>query len=114
GLSFIFLHGYPKLAGGPEMWAAVGGAMANIGIDFYPAFWGFMAGFAEAVGGLLLLMGMLFRPANIFLALTMLVAGLNHLASGYGLAGSSQPFELMFVFIALIFIGPGKYSVDKK
>jgi len=114
GLSFMFLHGFPKLAGGPEMWEAVGGAMANVGITFYPAFWGFMAGIAEGVGGLLLLMGMLFRPATIFLAFTMLIAGVNHLAAGDGLAGSSHPLELMFVFIALIFIGPGKYSVDKK
>lgn len=114
GLSFMFLHGYPKLAGGPEMWKMVGGAMANIGIDFFPAFWGFMAGLAEALGGLLLLLGMLFRPAVLFMAITMLIAGINHLAAGDGLAGASHPLELMLVFIALFLIGPGKYSVDKR
>lgn len=114
GLSFLFLHGYPKLAGGPEMWKMVGGAMANVGMDFYPEFWGFMAGLVEAAGGLLLLLGFLFRPAAFFLAMTMLVAAINHLAAGEGLAGASHPLELMLVFIALLLIGPGKYSVDKR
>jgi len=114
GLSFLLLHGYPKLAGGPEMWNAVGGAMKNIGIDFYPAFWGFMAGLTEALGGLFLLLGLFFRPTNIFLAFTMLVAALNHLAAGDGMAGASHPLELMIVFIGLVFIGAGRYSVDKK
>lgn len=114
GLSFLLLHGYPKLAGGPEMWKAVGSAMANVGIDAYPAFWGFMAGLAEALGGLFLLLGLFFRPTSIFLSFTMLVAALNHLAAGDGLSGASHPLELMVVFIGLILIGPGKYSVDKR
>lgn len=114
GLSFIFLHGYPKLAGGPEMWEAVGSAMKNVGIDFYPTIWGFLAGFGEAVGGLLLLLGLLYRPACLLLAFTMLVAGLNHIAMGEGLIGASHAFELLVVFIGLMFVGPGKYSVDKR
>jgi len=114
GFAFILFHGYPKLAGGPEMWKAVGGAMSNVGIDFYPAFWGFMASIAETLGGLFLILGLFFRPTNIFLTFTMLVAMLNHLAAGDGMGVASRPLELMVVFIALIFIGPGKYSVDKK
>jgi len=114
GLSFLLLHGYPKLVGGPEMWKAVGSAMTNVGIDFYPAFWGFIAGLAEALGGLFILLGLFFRPTSIFLSFTMLVAALNHLASGDGMAGASHPLEMMVVFIGLILIGPGKYSVDKR
>src|SRR5690606_16547848 len=106
GLSFLLLHGYPKLVGGPEMWKAVGGAMTNVGIDFYPAFWGFIAGLAEALGGLFLLLGLFFRPTSVFLSFTMLVAALNHLAAGDGMAGASHPLELMVVFIGLILIGP--------
>jgi|SRR5690606_297204 len=114
GLSFIFLHGYPKLIGGTETWEAVGSAMKNVGIDFYPTVFGFMAGFVEAVGGLFLLLGLFYRPACLFLAFTMLVAGLNHLAMGDGLMGAAHPFELLVVFIGLMFVGPGKYSVDKR
>lgn len=114
GLSFLLLHGYPKLVGGPEMWKAVGSAMSHVGIDVFPVAWGFMAGLTEALGGLFLLLGLFFRPASFFLAFTMLVAALNHLGAGDGMSGASHPLELMVVFVALIFIGPGKYSVDKR
>lgn len=114
GISFLLLHGYPKLVGGPDMWKAVGGAMANVGIDFYPMVWGLLAGLVETLGGLFLVLGLFFRPTNILLSFTMLMAGVNHLAAGDGWAVASRPLELMVVFMALILIGPGKYSVDKR
>lgn len=114
GLSFIFLHGYPKLVGGVETWKVVGSAMSNLGIDFFPAVWGFLAGFTEAVGGLFLLLGLFYHPACLLLAFTMLVAGMNHLAMGDGLMGAAHAFELLVVFVGLLFVGPGKYSVDKR
>lgn len=114
GLSFLLLHGYPKLIGGVKTWEAVGGAMAHIGIDAYPAVWGFLAAITEAIGGLLLLMGFLFRPAAILLAITMFVAALNHLMGGDGITVASHAIELILILIALTFIGPGKYSVDKR
>jgi len=46
--TLMFFHGLPKLMGGAEMWAKVGGAMKNLGLDFAPTFWGFLATFAEA------------------------------------------------------------------
>ena len=73
GLGIMFImHGYPKLTGGPEMWEKIGGAMGNVGINFLPVFWGFLAAFAEAVGGLLFALGLLFRPTAFALAFTML------------------------------------------
>ena len=62
GIMFI-LHGLPKMMGGPEQWAGLGMAMGNLGITFAPAFWGFMAAFAELVGGICLLLGIMLRPA---------------------------------------------------
>ena len=37
------------MAGGPERYEELGGAMANIGITFAPMFWGFMAAITELV-----------------------------------------------------------------
>ena len=108
------MHGYPKLIGGVATWKAVGGAMTHLGIDAYPVVWGFLAAITEAVGGLMILMGFLFRPATILLAITMLVASLNHLMGGDGISVASHAIELMLILIALTFIGPGKYSVDKR
>lgn len=110
----MILHGYPKLMGGPEKWAKLGKAMGDLGIDFAPEFWGFMAAFAEGVGGLLLLLGFLFRPATALLIITMVVAAFKHLNGGDSVLDSSHAIELAVVFLGLFFIGPGKYSIDKK
>lgn len=115
GLGIMFImHGYPKLTGGPEMWEKIGGAMGNVGINFAPVFWGFLAALAEAGGGLLFALGLFFRPAAFAMAFTMLIAALVHLKGEDGLMGASHAIEVGIVFFGFIFIGPGKYSVDKK
>ena len=110
----MIMHGLPKLQGGPELWGGVGKAMGNIGINFMPAFWGFMAAATETIGGLFLLLGLFFRPSALLLAFTMVGAGLMHLSQGDGGSGASHAIELFFVFLGLVFVGPGKRSVDKK
>lgn len=115
GLGFMMImHGYPKLFGGVEKWTAVGGAMKNLGIHDFPHFWGFMAAFAETIGGLLFMLGFLFRPAAFLLLFTMIVAAVLHLSNGEGLMGASHPIEAAVVFLAMFIIGPGKYSVDRR
>ncbi|MFW5877816.1 MAG: DoxX family protein, partial [bacterium] len=81
GIIYI-LHGFPKIAGGPEQWAQVGGAMGTVGLGFAPAFWGFMASISEFGGGLLLVLGLFTRPAAAFMAFTMLIALIMHISSG--------------------------------
>ena len=44
----------------------------------------------------------------------MIVAALVHFSKGDGVNGASHAIELAIVFFGLIFIGPGKYSVDKR
>lgn len=115
GLGAIFIyHGLPKMTGGPQSWESLGAAMANYGITFLPAFWGFMAAFSELVGGMCLLVGVFFRPACFLLVFTMATAALMHLAAGDGLLRASHAIEDGIVFLSLIFIGPGKYSIDTK
>lgn len=113
GVMMMF-HGLPKIMGGPDTWAGIGGSMKVIGINFIPAFWGLMAALSEGMGGFLLLLGLFFRPVNMLLTFTMLIAALVHLNKGEGIMGASHAIELGIVFFSLIFIGPGKYSVDKK
>lgn len=110
GIMFI-LHGYPKMMGGIEMWVKIGGAMKNVGIEFLPAFWGFMASFAELVGGFCLIVGFLFRPALASLIFTMFIAALVHYKNGDGISGMSHAIESAIVFIGLFIAGPGKYAL---
>lgn len=113
GLTFLFIHGGPKLLGGPERWARVGHAMQVFGIDFAPTFWGLIAALSEFVGGLLLMLGLFFPWALIPPTLTLLVAALGYLT---GLIPGSlwYPLEIAVVFVALMFTGPGRYSLDAR
>jgi len=114
GLGFMMvMHGYPKMLGGPGKWAKLGEAMQHLGITYAPEFWGFMAAFSETVGGGLLILGLVSRPAALLLFFTMLVASLKHLYAGDGLMGASHSIELAVVFLGMTILGPGKYSMDK-
>ena len=110
----MMLHGIPKLMAGPEMWTGLGSAMGNLGINFAPTFWGLMAAIAEGIGGLLLVLGLFFRPITLMLVFNMIVAMMMHISQGDGFMGYSHALDLLIVFVALFFIGAGKYSLDAK
>lgn len=92
GIGVMFMcHGFPKLTGGPEVWTKLGGAMSAIGIHFAPAFMGFMAAASEFGGGLLLILGLLTRPACFFLLTTMVAAEENYGGPQYLIRASEIP-----------------------
>lgn len=111
GLGFFWYHGLPKLTGGPERWAGVGGAMDSLGIGFVPVWFGLAAAIAEGVGGLLIALGLLFRPAAAAIFIVMVVATVNHMVTGVGTPAHS--FKNAWLFVGLFLIGPGKYSLDQ-
>jgi putative oxidoreductase len=113
GLGGMFMwHGYPKIIGGVEKWTGLGKTMAVYGISFAPAFWGFMASFAEFAGGLLFAIGFLYRPACFLLAFNMYVAFSSQIMTGKDLSKASQSLEDGFSFLGALFVGPGRYSLD--
>jgi len=115
GLGIMFImHGYPKLLGGPEKWEGIGSTMSNVGITFFPTVWGLLAAVTETFGGFLLIIGFAFRPACLLLLFTMIIATVMHLSKGDGIEGAAHAIEVGVVFLGLTFIGPGKYSADKK
>lgn len=111
--SMFLLHGWPKLIGGPEKWEKVGMAMQYAGVHAAPTLWGLAAAVSEFGGGFCLILGLFFRPACLMLAVTMGVAVNMHLGRGEGLMAASHAIELGIVFCSLLFIGPGRYSVDR-
>lgn len=113
GLAYM-MHGYPKVTGGIETWNGLGGAMNVFGIDFGAPIWGALAAFTEFLGGFLLLVGWGVRPVCILLGFAMLVATLSHYQGGDGFSGYSHALKMLAVFVGLLFIGPGKYSLDRK
>jgi len=112
GLYMAIGHGWGKIVGGPEQWAGLGGTMEIFGLGFAPTFWGFMAAVAEFVGALLIALGFLTRPAALLLTINMAVAATAHMSGA--IEGSPEMALLYgFVFLSLLFVGPGKYSVDE-
>lgn len=117
GLSFL-AHGLPKLMAGPELWIKLGRSMEFVGVDSFPLFWGLSAALSESVGGSLLLIGFAFRPACLFLIITMSVATIMHFHTTPGSLfdkwqEASHAIELGSVFLSLLLIGPGRFSVDR-
>lgn len=118
GLSFL-AHGLPKITSGPIYWEKLGKTMEFVGVSSYPLFWGLMAALSESLGGFLLLIGFCFRPACLFLFSTMAVATTMHFHTTPGdlyekWEVASHAIELGSLFLSLLLIGPGRYSLDRE
>jgi len=113
GIMFIY-HGYPKLGGGIKMWEELGNSTKYIGIHFWPVVWGLLCAVVETFGGFLLILGLAFRPVCLLLMINLIVAATSQYGSGDGLAGAAHAIEDAIVFAGLIFVGPGRFSVDRK
>ena len=114
GLTLFFAHGLPKITA-PDRWEREGQAMANFGITFAPVFWGFMAGATETVAGILFLVGLAVRPAALMVLFIMLVATVQNLMTAGSVAGGrAHPIDFAAGAIALMILGAGKYSIDRK
>ncbi|MEJ2583467.1 MAG: DoxX family protein [Robiginitalea sp.] len=109
GAGLLLTHGVPKLqrlfGEGPIEFAD------PLGIGPSPTL--FLAVFAEFLCAFLVLIGFKTRWATIPVILTMLIAALiQHAGDPFGSKEKSLLF--LVVFVTILFLGPGAYSVDKK
>lgn len=118
GAGVIFVaHGAQKLFGwfGGYGIAGTGQWMESIGLT--PGYlMALGAGSAEFFGGLLLILGLLTRPAAVVLAFTMLVAIVAvHIGNGLFMANNGYEFglALLVIAIALALRGAGSLSLDR-
>jgi putative oxidoreductase len=109
GLTLALNHGWGKVSSGDLSGFAEG--VARLGFPF-PLFFAWCAALAEFLGGLLVAVGLLTRPAAAMAGFTMLVALYNHRADPFG----KMELALLFlsVFVAAILIGGGPFSLDAK
>lgn len=108
GLALAFAHGLGKIPPSEGFVSMVG----NMGIPA-PGLFTWLSGLAEFGGGILLALGLLTRPAALFIIINMLTALL--------IAHAGDPFgdrEKAFLFCAIallyLFAGAGQYSVDAR
>ncbi len=117
GAAFI-VHGIGKFMVGSDAFKNVGAAMGLLGIPGSAETWGIVVAATEAAGGLLLLIGLAYRPACLVLAFTMALATAHlyvnaKMRSMKDFPSTSHPLKMAFVFIGLACVGPGRFSVDK-
>jgi putative oxidoreductase len=77
----------------------------------FPAFWAYLGKGAELVGGILLTIGFMTRPAAILIALTMLFICFK-IGNGKFWYDAQHPFLFVLLSMIYFFTGPGKWSVD--
>ena len=112
----FFAHGAQKLFGWYGGYGLEGTGQWMDSIGLHPgALLALLAGGAEFLGGLALLLGLLVRPASAVLAFAMLVAIFSaHISKGLFLSngGYEYALALLAVTVSLFISGAGRVSLD--
>lgn len=66
----------------------------------------------EFIGGFLLIIGFLTRPAALAVAINMTVATITILPKGFFFGGAGYPFCLLVMAVVILLSGPRAYSAD--
>ena len=115
GLTMI-VHGWLKFAGGESFLTTVGtNWSAAIGIHFSPLAWGIFVAASQTLGGLLIAVGFLARPAAIVLTFVMAVGAVMVFEkTGSTFKEWSHPFEAALTCLAIAVMGTGKIAISPK
>ncbi len=88
------------------------------GLGLSPAlFWAYVAAYSALIGGLFLILGILTRLSSVALIIFMLVAILKvHISKGFFITngGYEYNFVVICALLALLLLGPGKFSTMQK
>lgn len=107
---FFITHGYGKLFGTAPGLEGFTGMLAGLGFPAAGAM-ALLVGVAEFFGGIALLLGVFTRFSAFWLALISLVAWIT--VKGFGLPAGDLDLLSLGGTLALLFAGPGMYSVSK-
>jgi len=111
GVLFV-LYTAPPLIGGPTAWAHFGSGARHLGLDSHFQLWGFGGALFGCLGGVLMIFGLFFR-IGVLLVLVLAVAHAIAVETRSGFRVALPSIEMCLVLVGILFVGPGKYSVDK-
>jgi putative oxidoreductase len=112
GLIIIILIA-PVLWSGQGSCERFGSAMRHLDFHSHFTFWGFVGALLGCVGGVLMVLGLFFRIGVLF-TLAVTLVDLIAVWDTHGDFHARLPaLEMAVLLLCLLFIGPGKYSVDK-
>jgi putative oxidoreductase len=80
----------------------------------FSSFLAYLVAYAEFLGGILLLLGILARYTGVVIAIIMFVAMTKvHFANGFSLANKGYEYVLVLMLcaLAIVVLGAGKYSL---
>ena len=120
-LAIILIQaGWAKFSSGEDTLHSIGSSVKFVGLDIgqdnaVTLLFGIAAAGSELIGGILLVVGWLFRIASSLLLATLVVATVMMYQVGKGdIAEFGYPMVLALVLLGLIFTGPGKLSLQKE
>ncbi len=115
GLVFV-VHGFSKLTNGPVQFSSM---LTGLGVGA-PLVFAWLVTIAELIGGLLIIVGLLTRLATLPLIATLVGAillvkiNVGIIApAGAGMPGAEVDIALLAGLVALLFMGPGRMSIDR-
>jgi len=108
GASLSFFHGFGKVFEGK-----IEGLTKTVETLGFPAptFFAWAASLTELVGGILIAVGLLTRPAAALAAFTMIVALYRHRVDEF--ARMEMALMYLSVFVLAVVFGGGRYSLDR-
>jgi len=115
----LAIAGFNKFMAGEKVLHAIGANIKYLGLDvgtqnISTMFFGVLASGVELVGGLCLVVGLLYRTSAAFLFITMLVASLMVYDTTQGdFSKFGYPMIMGLVVLGLLFTGPGRLSIQK-
>jgi putative oxidoreductase len=109
----LLFHSLPILFAGSPKWQSVGTTLAFINLGVPDAILGFSILLLEALGAVSLMFGYFFRIACIILFLIFGLYFFNYFSIGYQTL-MLWSAGLAAVFLGLIYVGPGRYSIAVK
>ena len=112
--SLIAYYGFPRFIGGPDVWKDTGEAMSLVGVESLHLFFGLASLMAQSFGGLLIIVGLFTRGIAAVLTIVMGFAVANALVAGDSVPHILVMTQLGLAFLALILIGPGRLSLDRR
>ncbi len=110
--SILFVAGAGKVFGwfgGMGLKATVDIFKTNMNIA---APWAYISCYTELIGGFLLIVGLLTRPAAFALVINMLVATILVGPKNFFMGGAAYPCSLMVSSLVIFLTGPMAYSTD--
>ena len=114
GLAAVLLfHALPKLFAGSGSWQSVGTTLGFINLGMPETILGLVMLLMETLGAVSLMFGYFFRIACIILLIIFGLYFFNYFRIGYQTL-MLWSAGLAAVFLGLIYVGPGKYSIAVK